>query len=377
MTTQTLTEIRQVLHQHPELSGEEGATAERITAWIQECSPDELHLNVGGHGVLALFGSASDPLILFRAELDALPIQEANDIHHVSTRPGCAHLCGHDGHMSMLIGLARRWKEKPVPGVRLGLIFQPAEETGKGAAAVMIDPVFETLQPHRIFAYHNIPGKPLGQVMVRKGSMSSAVHSTILRFTGKESHAAEPHHAHSPGRAIAQLLLAAESMTSADRTDEAYTVVTPVFAKLGSHAYGTTPGQAEIHLTMRAGDDLRLATLQTLLLAFAAKLAKEDHLTLTHEVIEPFPASINHSDATVEVMKAVYELGADLVKLKTPYPWGEDMGHYLAAWPGTLIGLGSGVDQVPLHDPAFDFPDALIEPGVNLLYHLLTGYQKS
>ncbi|MCF8239297.1 MAG: amidohydrolase [Saprospiraceae bacterium] len=371
----TLHHIRQTLHQNPDLSGDERSTADRISDWLKPTKPDIIHRHIGGNGILAIYGQEDDPLILFRAELDALPIQEENNLTYTSAIPGQAHLCGHDGHMTILMGLAYRWQENPLNGVRLGLLFQPAEETGQGAAFMLADPVIAGLNPFRIFAYHNIPGAPLGQVLIKKGPMTSAVHSTIFRFSGRSSHAAEPQLAHSPNRVIAQLLLAAASMTRQDRTDPDFTVVTPVHTRIGGLAYGTTPGQGEIHFTLRAADDIRLATLQTLLTAYASKLAKEDHLELSHEILEPFPASINHPGSVKQVEIAAQAVGCDLELLKAPYGWGEDMGHFLSAWPGALIGLGSGVDQPPLHHPSFDFPDALIQPGVDLFFHLLMQVQ--
>lgn len=376
MNRESLTDIRHILHQHPDVSGDEHATADRICAWLAPTLPDRLHREIGGQGVLAVYGEEADPLILFRAELDALPIEEDSRLAYASRIPGKAHLCGHDGHMTMLIGLAQRWQDRPVKGVRMGLIFQPAEETGQGAAAMLQDPILKELHPHRIFAYHNIPGEPLGQVLLRKGAITAAVHSTILTMKGQSSHAAEPHHAHSPNRAIAQLLLAAESMTQADRTDPAFSVVTPVHTLIGARAYGTTPGQGEIHFTLRAADDARLATLQTLLLAYANQLARKDQLHLEHELLEAFPASVNDSAAVDEVIQACLRSEREVTSLVAPYPWGEDMGHFLARWPGGLIGLGSGVDQPPLHHPAFDFPDALLDIGVELFFHILQQYQK-
>jgi amidohydrolase len=170
-----LTVLRHDLHRRPELSGEEGQTAARIVAELERHGPDEILTDLGTHGVAAVYNSgAAGPTVLFRCELDGLPITEISRFAWRSEIDGKGHLCGHDGHMAIMCGLAVQLAaNRPVRG-RVVLLFQPAEETGAGAADVIADPRFERIRPDYAFALHNLPGLPLGSVGVRSGPFTFA-----------------------------------------------------------------------------------------------------------------------------------------------------------------------------------------------------------
>ena len=158
-----LAAFRRALHARPEISGEEIETAATIAAALKELSPSKIITGLGGHGVAAVFDSSvSGPTVLFRAELDALPIHEISDATWRSEIDGKGHLCGHDGHMTMLLALGRLLSRQPVAKGRVVLMFQPAEEDGSGARAVVADPQFAEIAPDWAFAIHNEPGKPFG-----------------------------------------------------------------------------------------------------------------------------------------------------------------------------------------------------------------------
>ena len=165
-----LTAFRRELHRHPEVSGEERETARTIVAALTSLNPTRILTELGGHGVAAVFDSGTDgPTVLFRAELDALPIQEINDIPWASQVAGKSHVCGHDGHMTMLLALGRMLSRKPVAKGRVVLMFQPAEEDGSGAKAVVADPAYDNIQPDLAFAIHIEPGRPFGFVSTCAG----------------------------------------------------------------------------------------------------------------------------------------------------------------------------------------------------------------
>jgi amidohydrolase len=169
-----LVALRHHLHRHPEVSGQEEWTAAQVLAELQPLRPDQVLTGLGGHGLAAVWQAPkSGPTVMFRSELDALPIEERSTAPHRSTVPGKAHLCGHEGHTTILLGLARLIARQPHAEGRVVLMFQPAEEDGSGAAAVIADPRWPEIQPDWAFALHNMPGLPLGRAMIAPGPASA------------------------------------------------------------------------------------------------------------------------------------------------------------------------------------------------------------
>jgi amidohydrolase len=198
LTDRDLVELaawRRALHREPELSGQEEATARRVEAVLAATRADRIIKGLGGHGVAAVYeGAAPGPTVMFRAELDALPIEEITGLPYRSAMPGKAHLCGHDGHMATLAALARRLgRERPGCG-RAVLLFQPAEENGAGAAAVLADPRFHAIAPVHAFALHNLPGLPFGHVALDQGPVNCASRGVGVVLAGKTAHASMPEH---------------------------------------------------------------------------------------------------------------------------------------------------------------------------------------
>ena len=244
---------RHALHRLAELSNQEKLTSEFVQGFVQGCKPLAIHAHLGGHGLIAEFGiKDAQPVTLFRAELDALPIPETIDAPHASDAPFVSHKCGHDGHMAILCGIAQHLRDHPLKRGRLALLFQPAEETGDGCAKVMKTAVFKKLKPTTCFALHNLPGYDAGQVVVRENLFAAASLGLIIRLHGSTSHAAEPHKGNSPTRALATLLDQLPSVPHyhAGLFDSAQ--VTVIHAQLGKEAFGTSPGDADIMLTLRA-----------------------------------------------------------------------------------------------------------------------------
>ena len=188
-----LTAFRRDLHKSPELSGEEARTAATIADALARLGPDRVIRDLGGHGVAAVFDSGrAGATVLFRAELDALPIEERSGAAWSSERTGTAHLCGHDGHMTMLMALARLLSRQRPGSGRCVLMFQPAEEDGSGARAVVTDAAYQDIRPDWAFAIHNEPGLPFGYVGIRPGLINCASRGLAISLAGRASHAAEP-----------------------------------------------------------------------------------------------------------------------------------------------------------------------------------------
>jgi amidohydrolase len=181
-----LTAWRRRLHQHPEISNEEKMAAHEVIQFLAETRPDQVLTGLGGHGVAAIYESGkSGPTVMFRSELDALPIHELSGVAHASLTPGKSHMCGHDGHTAILAAVGRQLgRTRPARG-RVVLMFQPAEETGNGAAGVVADPRFAAIAPDFAFALHNLPGVPIGQVRVKAGVVNCASRGMRIILEGK------------------------------------------------------------------------------------------------------------------------------------------------------------------------------------------------
>ena len=365
-----LTQLRHTLHQFPELSSQEGETAERIMAELCRLQPDELLQGLGGAGVAAVFnGEQPGPTTLLRAELDALPIEESNTFEHRSKRAGVSHKCGHDGHMVILMAVAEQLAAKrPVTG-RVVLLFQPAEETGDGARQVVEDPQFAVLKPDFAFALHNTPGLALGQVQVRAGTFNCASRGLAVRFAGRTSHAAHPENGISPAHAMCQLITELQQLPQATQ-DRSW--VTVVHAHLGEVAFGTSPGDAVVMATLRTESDEAMASLVENSIALAARLATAEGLSHRIEWHDVFQASVNSQRGSDEVLAACLQCAVPVEVLEQPLRWSEDFGCLSqASGEGAMFTLGAGEDSPQLHNPDYDFPDALILVGAKLFLTLV------
>lgn len=360
--------LRHELHAHPDLSGLEHATAERIVQFLAGLGPDGLITGVGGTGVIATFtGTEPGPQLLFRCELDALPISEVGVEGHASTVTGVSHKCGHDGHMATLCGVAAELARARPPRGAVHLLFQPAEETGTGAAAVLADPAFDAIRPDAAVAIHNMPGFPAHAVVLKAGAVTPAVRGMVIRLYGRTAHASEPEKGVNPSLAVADLLRECASMCVNDAEAEDFALVTPVHVRIGTVAYGVSAGDAEVHLTLRTHTNDALAALHEEVLEVAADLASREGLTTQWHTVEDFYAVVNDAELTERVARAAENGGLNVLRAEVGIRAGEDFGLYSQRFPCCLVILGAGEGHPPLHSPDYDFPDELLVTGVDLL----------
>ncbi|MBN2175548.1 MAG: amidohydrolase [Bacteroidales bacterium] len=367
----SLIDLRKDLHRHPELSDHETGTALRIKKAVSPFKPDKIVENIGGNGLALIFkGAHPGPAVMFRCELDALPIDEINNFFHRSEIYGTSHKCGHDGHMAILVGMAQLLQQTPPFRGRVILLFQPAEETGQGAIRVLNDPKFKKLEPDYIFALHNLPGYPKNTLLIKDGVFASASTGLKSHLSGKTSHAAEPEKGLNPALVMANIIKDLEKYMLPGNDHNKIKIVTPIYARLGEKAFGTSPGFAEMMFTIRATmaddfEDIKRFVLETI-----RKNAELKNIKLENKWVEEFPNTVNDPECNKIVIRAAQESNLTLLNLESPFRWSEDFGHFLANYPGALFGLGSGTGQPALHNPDYDFPDDILETGIKIFYNI-------
>lgn len=349
----------------PELSGSEINTAQMVKEFLAKHTSAKIIENVGGCGLLAVFESGADgDTLVLRAELDALPIRETSGVGYESGNDGIAHSCGHDGHMAILCGLALRLHEDPIRHGTVGLIFQPAEETGEGSERVLSDPKFTSLKPDQIIALHNIPGHNMGEILWKEGVICAASTGMQIEFEGMTSHAAHPELGLSPWGAIKRmsdeiLRLNNTLNESGDRLK-----TTLVGVQMGGPHFGTSPGSGSIWLTIRSFSNETLFEATKQLEKHTSEIAEEFGLSFNISYHESFDATMNTSEMTKNFKNWMIEAGLQMEEKSEPFSWSEDFGRFTSAYNGFLFGLGAGKGCAPLHASDYNFPDEIIQTGV-------------
>ncbi len=368
---QKIIKLRHELHQNPELSDNEFVTAERIANFLSHYKPAKLVRGIGGNGIACIFkGKNEGPSVLFRCDMDALPIKEENNLEYKSLNKEASHKCGHDGHMAILAGLADLFSKNPPSHGQVVLLFQPSEENGQGAFSVINDPKFKEIKVDYTFALHNLPGFPKSEIVLKNKTFASASKGMIIKLSGKTSHAAEPENGISPAIAMADIIIKLNDLSKKKDLFSDFALLTVIHARLGERAFGTSPGYAEVMATLRtySNDDM-----QKLVLAaenIVLENAKSNNLKYEISFTEEFPATDNNSDMVKHIEDASISLGINYSYLESPFRWSEDFAHFTQHFKGALFGLGSGLNCPQLHNPEYDFPDEIIEDGVKLYYEI-------
>ncbi|GHB28010.1 amidohydrolase [Mongoliitalea lutea] len=362
--------LRQTIHQNPEISNHEYDTAKRIAQFFKPLSPtEELDLSKTGKAFVFDSGVAGKTL-MFRAELDALPIQETSEVPYRSTKDKVAHACGHDGHMAIVAGLAAQIAQNPPQKGKVVMLFQPAEEVEQGARDVVNDPVFQSIQPDFIFGLHNIPGAPKHEIILKKGTFAAASKGMTVKLHGKTSHAAEPENGISPSIAIAKIITALNELIQNQDQFTDLVLLTIIHVKMGEIAFGTSPGYAEVRATLRAyeNEDMKKLTAQTEEIIHA--ISREEKLGVEISYNEVFPAVENNNEALsmVEASAKAHQLSISI--RDKPFKWSEDFSYFTEKYKGCFFGLGAGTNQAQLHHSDYDFPDEILETGIQVFFEI-------
>lgn len=370
---QQIADLRHKLHAHPELSGQETETKRRLMTLIRE----NTNLKVVDQG--SWFYALYEPIrtngkapIGFRADMDALPMPEGISLPYGSQEKQVAHKCGHDGHSAALTALSLLLEQDEAIQRPVYLIFQSAEETGKGGR-----PCADFIREAglgEVYAFHNLSGYPENAVMVRDGLTQCASKGLTIRFTGKKAHAGTPEEGRSPAPALARMILWGEKLGVRTKTETGRTLlVTIVGVNLGGEDFGISPGEGQISFTLRADKEEDLAEVENSLRQEASRLAEQASLAVSFAEADPFPATINSPLGTERVRSAARSLGLELVPMEKPWRPSEDFGWYLNVCPGALFYVGNGENWLPPHHPAYDFNDRILPTPVALFLKLAEG----
>ncbi|MGB3555825.1 MAG: amidohydrolase [Jannaschia sp.] len=302
---------------------------------------------------------------MIRCELDGLPIPDDSGTLYRSTISGQGHQCGHDGHMAIVFGVAHHLAERRPARGRTVLLFQPAEEDGSGAAAVLADPAFATIAPDWAFALHNTPGLPLGHVSVAPDPANCASRGLHILLSGRTAHASRPHEGLAPTLAVAELLSALTALgADEDVTDPAFRLVTVTHARLGEPTYGVAPGLAEVRTTLRTLRDEAMQGLVADVAALLAETAARHGLGLATEDADVFVHCDNHPNAARILAAAADDIGVPRGTRGLPMRGSEDFSRFGAQAKSAMFLLGSGDDHPGLHSPDYNFPDDRIPIGL-------------
>ena len=371
-TSQDAMEWRHALHSWPETAFEEHVTAGFVEEKLRSFG-FSVQTALNGTAVLARIGPASGKVVIFRAELDALPIKEQTGLPYRSKVEGNMHACGHDGHAAMLLGAARLIAETTSEAPGIIFLFQPAEERGGGANALLQSGFLDDLDVEAIFGLHNWPGLPTGQFAVRPGPVMAASDTFLIRVVGVGSHAAMPHEGSDPLVAACQLVASLQSIVSR-RVDPTKPVTISVTQVHGGTADNVIPSDAIISGTIRTFDDGTRTMVKIAIEEMAIKLCGGFGCAAEVGFTSGYPA-VNNSAGASEFAARCAALANSETAVNIDYAPSmgtEDFSYYLQRFDGAYAWLGAGADpSLPrLHSPYYDFNDELIPYGIKFWWTL-------
>ena len=366
---QQLVSIRHHLHRHPELSREEKATSDFVAAFLEVQLGLSVERDIGGYGLVATVpGEQEGPGVGLRADMDALAIHELTGLPYQSEYVGCMHACGHDGHIAMLIGAAMILSRNRNFAGRVHLIFRPSEERYGGAQNMLDAGLLQRFPMQSIFGLHNWPGIPVGQVAVHDGPVMSGTSEFTLTFSASGGHAAMPHLTGDPILAGGHFVTGIQQAV-ARSVDPLESAVVTVGSFRGGHAQNIIPQDAELSGTLRGFRRETLYHLRSRVEAVAAAAAAIANCSWDLVFDEPICTPVVNTPIERDIMReAAEETNLERVQL-APSMGGDDFGDFLTLLPGAYALLGNGElrPEAGLHQPKYDFNDAIIGPGATLL----------
>jgi hippurate hydrolase len=364
--TDALVAIRRDIHQHPELGFEEHRTSELVAQHLERWGY-RVERGIAGTGVVGQLVCGDGPRRLgLRADMDALPIDEKTGVPYASVHAGIMHACGHDGHTAMLLGAAQYLAETRHFNGTLNLIFQPAEEGMGGARRMIAEGLFERYPCDAIYALHNMPGYPERQLVFRDGAtMASSDYATIV-VSGVGGHGAHPHRCADPIVAAASIVMTMQTIVARNVPPMQMAVVT-VGAIHGGKANNVVPDTVTLEVSVRALDRDVRALLEQRIKALVVAQAESYGVKAIVDYRQGFPVLVNTDEATAFARQVALQLvGESQVTLEGPPRSGsEDFAFMLEHCPGSYLFLGAGMGEevCVVHNPTYNFNDALLPTG--------------
>jgi len=365
-----LTARRRDFHAQRELGFTEHRTAEIVAKELENLGI-EVHRGVGGTGVVGVLREGNGPVSIgLRADMDALPILEANEVAYKSTKPGVMHACGHDGHTTMLLGAARYLAETRNFNGTVNFIFQPAEEGLGGAQAMLKDELFARFPCDSVFGMHNHPGLPVGRFAIRPGTMMAAGAFFDILVEGRGSHGARPEQSVDPVLVASHIVTALQAIV-ARNVSPLDTAVVSATAIKGGDAYNVIPQTAEIKGTVRTFRNEVMTLVEDNMTRIAQGVAAAFGATAKVDFRRLFAPLVNDAEATTAFADVAAEIvGNDNVdRERSLIMASEDFSFMLEQRPGAYINIGNGdtVGSCPVHNPGYDFNDEILPLGAAAL----------
>ncbi len=364
---------RHQFHANPELGFEEHQTAKFIAELLTQWGL-EVHQNVGGTGVVGVLKKGkSSRCIALRADMDALPIEEINQFDYRSKTTGCMHACGHDGHMAMLLGAARYLADQVDVNGTVVFIFQPNEENGKGATAMIDDGLLEQHNIDEVYGIHNIPGMPLGAFETRTGIQCASESLFEIRIAARGGHAAMPHKGVDAILVGANIVNALQYIVSR-RIDPAQSAVVSVTEFISDGRRNILPGNALLRGDVRAINPQTRQQIEAHMRRIIEGVASTHDVEISFEFESAFIEVINAAVPTKNAVTAARAVSNQVDSDAPIKTFSEDFAHFAANRPGCFMLMGNGLDGShgqPLHTADYDFNDDALIPGASFWVSLV------
>jgi amidohydrolase len=363
-----ITAWRRDIHAHPELLYDVHRTAATVAEKLKSFGCDEVVTGIGRTGVVGVIRGrkgSTEKTIGLRADMDALPIEEANNVPYKSTVPGKMHACGHDGHTAMLLGAARYLAETRNFAGTAVVIFQPAEEGGAGGKAMLDDGLMDRFRVSEVYGMHNYPGLPVGQFAIRPGPLMASADHISISIEGVGGHAARPHRGVDTVLVGAQMINQIQSIVSRN-VDPLHSAVISICMFHAGNADNVIPQTAQLNGTARSLTPAVRDLLETRLCEVVEGVARLHGAKATLDYRRNYPVLQNHERETDFAASVAGQIvGPDRVDTNVaPVMGAEDFSFMLNARPGAFIFVGNG-DSANLHHPAYDFNDEVIPIGTS------------